>query len=512
MAKVRSQPIYCDVPEAVGDAVMKHLGRHRLLRGVSRLGLAVSGGADSVALFHLLVPLCRAEGISVAVLHADHGLREESHAEAEFVCALAASHGVPCLTEELRLGERRADGNSLEMVARDARLSFFARCCDQAELDAVATGHQADDVAETVLLRLARGAGCAGLSALRPRSPASPALALAAGRPFSLIRPLLPVSARALRAWLTARGFAWCEDASNRSCEIPRNLVRHRLLPQLEAAWGGALRANLCRSADILRSEDALLDDLAERRMKSVCSDGALDLRRLKRLPEALRRRVMRLWLFSQSAAEACGFESVSRLLDLCEEHDGARLQLPGGSGAIIDGHRLVLADRDPLPLAELPVSVPGRTQWGSLEILVESSRGIVAEARGIGRYPAACTIGADTLGAGALTVRPRRPGDRIHPTGMAGSKKLQDLFTDAKVPQASRDGIPVFVCGDEVVWVPGCRVSRRFRVPAPNAPSLRLTVRPLDRNPREPTSTAQIDLSRNPERASSRQRTRSGR
>ena len=456
----------------------QHLRRHRLLRGVSRLGLAVSGGADSVALFHLLVPLCRTEGVSVTVLHADHGLREESRGEAEFVGALAASHGVPCLAEELRLGERQASGNSLEMAARDARQAFFARCCGQAGLDAVATGHQADDVAETLLLRLARGAGCSGLAALRPRSSAAPALTRASGRPFSLIRPLLPVSARALRTWLRGRGLAWREDASNQSCEIPRNLVRNRLLPQLEAAWGTTFRANLCRSADILRAEDALLDQLAGRRLKALCSDGALDLPRLTREPEALLRRMLRQWLFAHGLDEASGFESVSRLFDFCQEQDGAKLQLASGAVAVISCGQLSLNAPEAPALPEIAVPLQGITVWGGLEILSEPHQGVCSETHGIGTYPAVCAVAAASLAGKVLTVRPRQPGDRISPTGMSGSKKIQDVFVDAKIPEAQRDAIPVFACGAEVVWVPGYRVSRRFLVPAPDAPSLRITVR----------------------------------
>lgn len=479
MGTPHAYPSYCDAPTLIGEIMEQHLRRHRLLEGVSRLGLAVSGGADSVALLHLLLPLCQTKGVSVTVLHANHGLREESSREAVFVSALASEKGVACQTEELRLDEREADGNSLEMAARAARQAFFARCCGEAGLDAVATGHQADDVAETLLLRLARGAGGTGLSALRPRSPAAPALIRAAGREFAFIRPLLPFTTRTLREWLQQRGLTWCEDASNQSCEIPRNLVRNRLLPQLEAVWGEAFRANLCRTADILRSDDALLEQLAKRRMKTVCAAGAIDIPRFKRLPDALQRRLLRQWLFTQGADDASGFESVARLIDFCLEPDSSRLQLACGWIAVVDEDRMLLQSQVPPAIPETAVPLQGAVSFSGLEIVTAAHRGICSEAHGVGAYPAICTVCRKALGPKPLIARPRKPGDRISPTGMAGSKKIQDLFVDAKIPEAQRDTIPIFTCGEEVVWVPGYRVSRHFRVPASDAPSLRITVRP---------------------------------
>jgi tRNA(Ile)-lysidine synthase len=482
---------YCDDPDALSLTVTRHLCRHRLLRRVSRLGLAVSGGADSVALLHLLTPLCLKNKIALTVLHLNHGLREESGYEESFVRALAAAKGLDCLTEQVRLAEREADGNSLEMAARAARQAFFSRCCGRAGLDAVATGHQADDIAETLLLRLARGAGCTGLAAMRPRSTAAPPLIRAAGKTFCFIRPLLPVSSHALREWLRQRGLTWCEDASNQSCEIPRNRVRNRVLPQLEAEWGASLRARLCRTADILRNEDELLEHLAARRLKAVCPADAIDLPRFQRTQEALRRRVLRQWLFAQGVDGASGFENIARLIDFCRAPDGSKLQVASGTLAVINKNQLLLRSREVPPFEEAPVPLRGRVIVGDLEIVTEPCLGICSEARGIGSYPAVCTIDMAALGTRPLTVRSRQPGDRLFPTGMTGSKKLQDIFVDAKIPESQRNAIPLFTCGNEVVWVPGYRVSRPFGVPSKDAPSLRITVRPLSHAADVPTSTA---------------------
>jgi tRNA(Ile)-lysidine synthase len=467
-------------PSQLAAALAVALDRHLLLHGVARLGLAVSGGADSVALFHLLLPVCRARGIAVTVLHLNHGLRAEAAEDARFVQTLAAAAQLPCLCGNVHLAERPADGRSLEMAAREARLHFFKHCSREASLDAIATGHHADDVAETLLLRLARGAGAAGLAGLRPRS--SPADGCV------LIRPLLSVSGGALRAWLTARGLPWCEDASNRDDAIPRNRVRHTLLPQLERMWPSGLRARLCQSSETLREDDALLETLAEQQLASMTAGGTeppdgLPLDGLLGQPTALQRRILRMWLFRHAQPRAAGLAQVQTLLVHCRKGGDWQLTLPGQTRAFCRNGVLALraatAAGDVRPVeCPLPVPMSQPVRWGGVEFTAESTRGIAAVSDGIGGYPAVCTLGAEALNGHPLTVRARQPGDRIAPTGMTGSKKIQDLFVDAKMPEALRDTVPLVVCGDEVVWVPGYRVARRFAVPSAEAQSVRITAR----------------------------------
>ncbi len=478
MATSARNHTYCADPDSVAETLAWHLGHHRLLQGVSRLGLAVSGGADSVALFHLLLPVCDAAGTAVTVLHLNHGLRAEAEADERFVRALAADAGRPFLSHRAALASRPADGRSLEMAAREARLAFFRQCGAEAELDAIATGHQADDVAETLLLRLARGAGAAGLAGLRPRTRL-------AHSGVALIRPLLALSGLALRAWLQRRGFSWREDASNSDRAIPRNQVRHAVLPSLEALLTPDLRAQLCRSAETLREDDALLETLAAQQLSAFArqpdAPPSLPVGPLLQQPEALQRRILRQWLFGHGRPEAAGLDTVLSLLDACRSPDSAQLQLPGGALARCRGGWLSLPTPADTPPPDLALPPHGTLRWGGLDITSEPSHGVASIARGIGVYPAVCTLSTQALAGKRLRVRGRQPGDRIAPTGLRGSKKIKDLFVDEKVPELQRDAVPVFLCGEEVAWVPGYRVARRFAVPAPDAPCLRITVRPAD-------------------------------
>ena len=208
------------------------------------LGLAVSGGADSTALLAALADLRETLGFRAVVLHVDHGLRPDSHDDARFVADLAARFGLPCHTLRARI--RRRPRESLEMAARRTRLAFFARMTRELGLDAIATGHHADDVAETFIMRMARGAGPEGLAGLKPVSHVDG---------ITFIRPLLGLRDSDLRAYLRRRGISWREDSTNADTSILRNKVRHVILPFLREHLDPHITEHLCKSAAILRGD-----------------------------------------------------------------------------------------------------------------------------------------------------------------------------------------------------------------------------------------------------------------
>ena len=207
-----------------------------------RVGLAVSGGADSTALLVLMAGLRAAHGFDAVVLHVDHGLRKDSAADAAFVERLAARFGLSF--HAFRTKVVPVKGESVEMAARRVRLGFFEAAMRRLHLDCIATGHQMEDVAETFLLRLKRASGAEGLAGLKPVS-------FVGGIVF--IRPLLNVHGADLRAFLRSRGIAWREDSTNADTSIPRNKVRHVVLPFLKRELDPKIVEHICRSARYLR-------------------------------------------------------------------------------------------------------------------------------------------------------------------------------------------------------------------------------------------------------------------
>ena len=208
-----------------------------------RVGLAVSGGADSTALLVLMAEMQASHGFEAVVLHVDHGLRKDSADDAAFVKRLAMRFSLPFHAISTKV--RRQKGESVEMAARRVRLGFFSACMKRLNLDCIATGHQMEDVAETFLLRLARASGPDGLAGLKPVS-------FVDGIVF--IRPLLNVSGADLRAFLRSRGIAWREDSTNSDVSIPRNKVRHVILPFLARELDPKIVPHICRSAQYLRT------------------------------------------------------------------------------------------------------------------------------------------------------------------------------------------------------------------------------------------------------------------
>jgi len=214
------------------------------VKKIWNIGLAVSGGADSTALAVVLAGMQQKLGFRAIVLHVDHGLRPDSAADARFVKRLARELGLPF--HGTRVQVVCARGESLEMAARRERLAFFARMVRRLKLDAIATGHHADDVAETFLMRLARGSGAAGLAGLKRISHVNG---------ITFIRPLLDLRDAELRDFLRRRNIAWREDATNSDTSILRNKVRHVVLPWLKANFDPRLTEHICKSAAILRGD-----------------------------------------------------------------------------------------------------------------------------------------------------------------------------------------------------------------------------------------------------------------
>jgi tRNA(Ile)-lysidine synthase len=428
--------------------VAAEIERHELARPGHHVLVAVSGGADSVALLatlHRLAPRLR---LRLTVWHLDHGLRGDAGGrDLAFVVALAKRLGLTVRAERVIV----APGPNLEERARRIRHARMRRAADRAGCTRIALGHTQTDQAETLLLRLFRGAGRRGLAAMAPRRGV-------------IVRPLLGCTREEVRAFLRASGHEWVEDATNRDERFTRNRLRRRIMPALVGEIGARLVGRLARTAAILGEEDRFLDGVAKRRREQARrTPDTLDAPTLGRLPAAIRRRVLRLWLGEVRgdlrgitaahlhAVERCLGSPESRVLDLPR----GRVRVEAGTV------RWELPTRPPAGVAFTHALRPG-------DCVDRKDLGWVL---GVGRPRAwrpGTSLPADTWQAVfdadrlplPLVVRGVRPGDRIRPIGMTGTQKLQDMFVDARVPRSQRGTRPVLVGGEEVLWVPGIKRS----------------------------------------------------
>ena len=466
--------------------VLRAIERGRLIPRGGRVLAALSGGPDSVALSALLADVAEAGGFALAgLLHVNHQLRgSAAEADEGFCRRLAAALDVPFRVERVDVASlARADGLSIEHAGHRARYAIFERVAGEERADRVATGHTQDDLAETVLLRVIRGAGPGGLAGIRP----------CAGR---IVRPLLGVTRRELREHLAARGLAYREDDSNRDLRVIRNRVRHRLLPLLEREFSPSVVAALAREAAIARADADWIDGVANQRASSVVTyqEGALavDVAAIRAQPLAVARRIARAALERVSGRGRVGFDHVERLLDLAtgpaSEPDGA----PGGadfpgSRAERRGAHLVLrsaaSGRPSRPAAgdgfEYRLDVPGEVAVpeAGLAIAAEPAATTPAPLRARGSLVAVAAAGLSP----PLTVRSWRAGDAFRPLGLGGRKKLQDFFVDRKVARGRRGTIPLVADRRRgIVWVVGHAPAEDFRVTGGTAGVLILRSRKL--------------------------------
>jgi tRNA(Ile)-lysidine synthase len=453
------------------------------LKAGRRILVALSGGADSVALLCLLRELQAGESIELAgAAHLNHQLRGGDADEDERFCAaLAAREGTPFISGRVDVATAaRAQRRSIEDAARDARYAFLERAADELAADVIAVAHTRDDQAETFLLRLLRGAGTRGLGSIRPR----------VGR---VVRPLIDIGRDELREYLRERGQPFREDASNRDLANPRNRVRHELIPYLTTHFSPGVTNILAREADLARRDE---EDLHARAIEIAPTivleeeDEAggvvrLDAVRLAALHPALASRVARGVLGRLAGERFIGFEHVEQLLAMAVPGTGlTAISLPG-QVARRNGNVIVLqrrSGRGGRPTANgfrYSLSIPGSVHAsdGGWTIAAELARETSSRwaSRGV-----EVGIAADRLML-PLAVRSRRPGDRFRPLGAPGTRKLKDFLVDRKVPRAERDSLPLVVDGrDRIVWVAGQAVAEDFRVTAASQAVILLKVRDL--------------------------------
>ena len=435
-----------------------------MLAGGETVLVAVSGGADSVALLHLLASLAASWRLRLHVLHVDHQLRADSAKDADFVQALGARLGIAVDVATVTVDRR----GSLEASARSARYAALEACATRIGAARVALGHTADDQAETVLMRLVQGAGVRGLAGIPP----------VRGR---IIRPLIELARPALEAELLRAGLVWVEDPTNRDPKFLRNRIRHELLPLLSDSYNPDIAPALARLAALTREAVSALDESAAAELDrlAVWGDRAVTvrlepLRGLSRpiAAEVLRHAAARLG--SRAPLRAWAHRGLTRVLAVPPPRRAFKL---GGvtvevSGAIA---RLALA---PLPaLIERVVAVPGRTEMPEIGQALDV-RLIAPDTYEIPRDASSVAFDADEL-APTLIVRARRRGDRFVAFGGA-ERRLKSLLIEAKIPRWDRGRVPVVEAGGAIVWVGRVRRGAAARVTARTRRVLELTLVPL--------------------------------
>ena len=407
-----------------------------------RLLIALSGGADSVALTSMLAEVRHAHHLTLFAAHLDHGIRPESAVDAAFCRALCEKLSIPFLSRRVDVPAlSRSRGAGLESLAREVRYQWLRDCLRETGSDFIALAHHLDDQAETVLMHLARGAGPEGICGMRTFSG-------------DLYRPLLNLRKAELIEYLRDKGLGWREDSTNAVADNPRNGLRLHAIPEMEKCYPQFARA-AARYALSAQIESDFLDELTRqyldlhRCVTPLCA--WLDLSDPP--PRAVLRRALRSVFQKQTIV----WDRLNALEALCAASRG-RLDLGGEFIAERAGHRLYVVPKHPGTIPSAQLSLNGETLFTPLCKIIAAPSAPVP----IRDDPARQVLNARAL-RGAV-VRTRREGDRIRPLG-GGDKLLSDYFIDKKIDRPLRDLIPLIAVGSRVHWVCGLGISQEASV-----------------------------------------------
>jgi tRNA(Ile)-lysidine synthase len=459
--------------ETLLNDVRQTLQDFRMVGSGQTLLLAVSGGADSVAMLHVLARLRASLPMQLIVAHLNHGMRPEAAEDALFVEAMARHMGLPCVCATVDVpAYRRQHRLSPEDAARRLRYAYLRTTARQRGAERIAIAHTADDQAETVLMRLLRGAGVRGLAGIPPRQGA-------------IIRPLIRARHRDIVAFLQKHHLPFRDDPSNQQRQYLRNRLRLDLMPHLRQQYNPRITETLCTTAQLAAEDEATLQALAREhlqmaRLPRQPAQVGLRLDRLMHLPVALQRRMLR-----QALSEVSGHlhditaTHIAAILHLSQTDAGSRsITLPHGLHVERRYDILLIQRHAPqLRLAlEEPVRIPGRCEVTALGITLVSDLG--GDIPASGPFPAGDEVWLDATAVGPdVRLRMRRDGDRFQPLGRPHTKKLKDFFIDAKLPRAERDHLPLVVTPQGIAWVVGMQIAEWAKITPATHTILRLQV-----------------------------------
>jgi tRNA(Ile)-lysidine synthase len=446
--------------------------KNELFCSADKILLAVSGGADSIALLHTMQTL-KAEGLSTGdfvCAHINHQLRgSEADADEEFVIAQAHSLSLPIATRRIEtIGFARENKLSIETAARQLRLKSLLDIAKANNCNCIATGHQKNDNAETILQRLARGTGFRGLGGIWPKR-------LFADN-IRFVRPLLCVSRDEILQYLNKRNLKWRTDKTNENCTYRRNFIRHQLLPALQQQCSNSIVEQLSELAQSTCKFYSLVCNRAEAIWPEMADCGGdrvvLDLKSFLTQPPAVKVELVRRSLAAVGSGERdLTHRHYERILQLAEQKtSGRKIELPDGFVVGYEYGNLIFGRAKERPKEKLSESVelevPGQTRFGDcmIDATIFEADGHDIKKLKTEKNKSIERFDLDKLQS-PLVIRSRQAGDRFIPLGLTEEKKVGKFLTGAKVPQQLRKKTLIIADNEKIIWVWPTRISEQVKI-----------------------------------------------
>jgi tRNA(Ile)-lysidine synthase len=468
--------------------VRKTIAQHRMLEHGDRVLAAVSGGPDSVALLKALAIISIEYGFFLMAAHLNHGLRGgEADREETFVRTLCKEMGLEFTAKKISLStlEKRR-GRSMEDLCREERYAFLVQTAKDQQATKIALGHHLQDQAETVLMNFLRGSGAEGLRGMLPV------------REGMFIRPMLEVTRNEILAFLEKEGLTFMTDSSNFQDFYLRNRIRHNLIPLLRECYNPRVEETLARTANIMRLDDEYMELAVGSLLYKwgvFCGEDekTVSIPDFLNLHEALQHRLIKALLTGISPPEkGISFRHVRAVTALAQSGKGCGfLDMPGGQTVRREYDSLVFSRKTGLEVSQRRLLHAAQWEESRFSYLVKipgrvsiPEAGTAIDIQFTDKPPASRLSGDERIVymdyeamRPPLVIRSLKPGDRIQPLGMAGTKKLKAFFIDEKIPQRERNKIPILTDMQSILWVVGFRMSERVKIVPNTKKTLRLEI-----------------------------------
>ena len=432
-----------DISEKVRKKIYNTIKSGELLNEGERVLVGLSGGADSVCLTHALYSMREELGIQLFTAHLNHGLRgTEAERDAGEAKRFSETLGIECTLETADMrAYAKKNGISEETAGRELRYDFFERIAKEKNIDKIATAHNRNDNAETIVMNFIRGSGLSGLCGIPKRRG-------------NIIRPLLNVSRTEIEEYCRAEGLSYVTDSTNLTDDYTRNKIRHILLPEIEK-FNPNFIETVTKNADLIADDDAFIARTAEKEYAENVSGGSINIDALEKLDISVKRRVIRKMISEIRSGRDLSADYIADVIALAEKNrTGSMLNLPDGVQARIEYGKLIIE----LTKHETD-SFEYRLEIGKETYIPEM--GIIIKAEKTEKSGKLCFAAGENA---EIAVRSRRAGEVFYPEGMSGKKKIKDYFINEKIPRAERPKTGLLTIDGEIAYIIGKRRDRRFK------------------------------------------------